>query len=201
MSLERQNFLPIYLRPWVLVRPGFETTNSRSANRRSPNWANQPVVDRGRGFLQLSRWKAPINRIKMPTVLKQPWFRREEIFFLHAVILNHKFCGHRFGVKPTVSPFPWLWLFLGSYFRNNFLKPTQLLIFILTGILTLLERQYVWVKLKLKITLTKEQERTKRKNEEEERRRREKINDCTLVYFGDSFWPKKTVGRKRSFWR
>ena len=180
----------------MLVRPGFETTNSRSADRRSPNWANQPAVDRGKGFLQLSRWKSPINRIKMPTVLKQLWFRREEIFFfLHAVISNHKFFGDRFGVKPTVSPFPWLWLFLGSYFRNNFLNPTQLLIFILT----LLKKTIFCVKLELKITLTKEKEK------EKERRRREKNNDCTLSfyigYFGYSFSPKKTVGRKRSFWR
>ena len=29
---------------WVLVRPGFETATSRSADRRSPNWANQAVL-------------------------------------------------------------------------------------------------------------------------------------------------------------
>ena len=54
--------------------------------------------------------------------------------------------------------------------------------------------------LKPEIALTKE--RRKRKSEEEERRRREKSNGYTLQffdgYFGDSFWPKKTVGRKRS---
>ena len=56
-----------------------------------------------------------------------------------------------------------------------------------------------------KITLTKEKERRTRKSEEEERRRREKSSGCTLSfyngYLGDSFWPKKTVGRKRSIWR
>ena len=31
-------------RPWVLVRPGFELTTSRSTDRRSPNWANQAAV-------------------------------------------------------------------------------------------------------------------------------------------------------------
>ena len=41
MSLQRQHFLLSYLRPWVLVRAGFEPATSRSADRRSPNWANQ----------------------------------------------------------------------------------------------------------------------------------------------------------------
>ena len=31
--------------PWVLVRPGFEPATSRSADRCSPNWANQAAVD------------------------------------------------------------------------------------------------------------------------------------------------------------
>ena len=56
-----------------------------------------------------------------------------------------------------------------------------------------------------KITVTKEKERKTRKSQEEERRRREKSNGCTLSfynsYFGDRFWPKKTVGRRRSIWR
>ena len=43
----------------------------------------------------------------------------------------------------------------------------------------------------------KGKERKKRKSEEKEKRRREKSNGCTLSfyngYFGDSFWPKKTV--------
>ena len=53
--------------------------------------------------------------------------------------------------------------------------------------------------------VTKEKERRKRKSEETEKRRREKSNGCTLSfyngYFGDSFRPKKTVGRTRSIWR
>ena len=56
-----------------------------------------------------------------------------------------------------------------------------------------------------KITLAKEKERRKRKSEEKERRRREKSTGHTLnfynSYFGDNFWPKKTVGRKRPIWR
>ena len=52
-----------------------------------------------------------------------------------------------------------------------------------------------------KIIVTKEKERRKRKSEEKERRRRKTSNDCTLSfynsYFGDRFWPKKTVERKR----
>ena len=44
-----------------------------------------------------------------------------------------------------------------------------------------------------------------KKSEEEERRRKEKSSGCTLSfyngYLGDSFWPKKTVGRKRSIWQ
>ena len=86
MSLQRQNFLPSSLRPWVLVR-------ARVWNRDLPLsrpslfcWANQAAVDRGRGFLQISRWKSPINRIKILTVLKQQWFRREQVFFFHTVI-------------------------------------------------------------------------------------------------------------------
>ena len=34
-------FFSVIKRPWVLVRPGFEPVTSRSADRRSPNWANQ----------------------------------------------------------------------------------------------------------------------------------------------------------------
>jgi len=39
-------FSSVILRPWVLVRPGFEPTTSRSADRRSLNWANQAAVNR-----------------------------------------------------------------------------------------------------------------------------------------------------------
>ena len=39
-------FSSVILRPWVLVRPGFEPKTSRSADRRSPNWANQAAVTR-----------------------------------------------------------------------------------------------------------------------------------------------------------
>ena len=35
---------------------------------------------------------------------------------LYIAFCGHEFCGHRFEL-------PWLWLFQGSYFRNNFLKP------------------------------------------------------------------------------
>ena len=56
-----------------------------------------------------------------------------------------------------------------------------------------------------KITVTKEKERRKRKSDggDQERRRRKKKAMVALVvfimsYFGYSFWPKKTVGRKRS---
>ena len=52
------------------------------------------------------------------------------------------------------------------------------------------------------ITVTKEDERRKGKRGEKERRRREKSNGCTLSfcnsYCGDSFWPKKIVGRQNS---
>ena len=41
MSLQRKHFLLSYLKTPVLVRPGFEPVTSRSADRRSPNWANQ----------------------------------------------------------------------------------------------------------------------------------------------------------------
>ena len=45
MSLQRRHFLLSYFkRPWVLVRPGFELTTSRSADRRSTNWANRAAV-------------------------------------------------------------------------------------------------------------------------------------------------------------
>ena len=44
MSLQRQHFLLSYFKPWVLVRPGFEPATSRSADRRSPNWAYQAAV-------------------------------------------------------------------------------------------------------------------------------------------------------------
>ena len=45
----------------------------------------------------------------------------------------------------------------------------------------------------------------KRKSEEKETRRREKAMAALPTfynsYFGDSLWPKKTVGSKRSIWR
>ena len=121
MSLQRQNFLPSYLRPWVLVRAGVWNRDLPLSRLSLFCWTNQAAVDWGRGFLQLSRWKSPINRIKILTVLKQQWFRREEIFSSSSIqsfniAKKHKFCGHRF--EP-----PWLWLFQGSYFLNNFLKP------------------------------------------------------------------------------
>ena len=34
-------FFSLILRPWVLVRAGFEPATCRSADQRSPNWANQ----------------------------------------------------------------------------------------------------------------------------------------------------------------
>ena len=37
-------FFSVIKRPWVLVRPWFEPATSRSADRSSPNWANQAVV-------------------------------------------------------------------------------------------------------------------------------------------------------------
>ena len=37
-------FFSVTSRPWVLVRQGFEPATSRSADRRSPNWANQATV-------------------------------------------------------------------------------------------------------------------------------------------------------------
>ena len=46
-----------------------------------------------------------------------------------------------------------------------------------------------------------EKERRKRKSEERKRRKREKHNGSLFFYnsyFGDTFWPEKTVGRKRS---
>ena len=56
-----------------------------------------------------------------------------------------------------------------------------------------------------KITVAKEKERRKRTENDgrdQERRRRKKAMVALLVfimsYFGYSFWPKKTVGRKRS---
>ena len=86
MSLRTQNFLPSSLRPWVLVRAGVWNRDLPLSRLSLFCWANQATVDRGRGFLQLSRWKSPINRIKILTVLKQKWFRREEVFFFHTVI-------------------------------------------------------------------------------------------------------------------
>ena len=37
-------FSSVILRPWVLVRQGFELKTSRSAGRRSPNWPNRAAV-------------------------------------------------------------------------------------------------------------------------------------------------------------
>ena len=37
-------FFSVILRPWVLVRLGFESATSLSADRRSPNWAKQAAA-------------------------------------------------------------------------------------------------------------------------------------------------------------
>ena len=51
-----------------------------------------------------------------------------------------------------------------------------------------------------KITLMKGKERRKRKSEDKENRRGEKSNGCSPGfyngYFGDTFWPKKTIDEK-----
>ena len=44
MSLQRQHFLPSYLKPWVVVRPGFQPTTSRTVVQYSTKWANQLEV-------------------------------------------------------------------------------------------------------------------------------------------------------------
>ena len=41
---KRSTFFSVILRPWVLFRPAFEPATSRSADRRSPNWAYQAAV-------------------------------------------------------------------------------------------------------------------------------------------------------------
>ena len=45
MSLQRQHFLLSYLKTLSVGPAGFETTASRSADRRSPNWANRAAVN------------------------------------------------------------------------------------------------------------------------------------------------------------
>ena len=51
-----------------------------------------------------------------------------------------------------------------------------------------------------KITVKGKEKKKERREEKEEKK---KSNGCTLgfynSYFGDSFWPKKTVGRQSSF--
>ena len=44
MSLQRQHFLLSYLKTLSFGPVGVEPANSRSADRRSPNWANQATV-------------------------------------------------------------------------------------------------------------------------------------------------------------
>ena len=109
MLLQRQNFLPSSLRPWVLVRPVFETATSSSADRLFSIWANQAGVDRSGGFL-LSRWKPPINRIKSWQFWNNSDFAEKKFFLAcsNLALLKNTFCGHRFVDKPTVLNFPGL---------------------------------------------------------------------------------------------
>ena len=51
---EGSTFFSVIKRPWVLVRPGFEPATSHSADRRSPNWANQLLGEGIEGGLILS---------------------------------------------------------------------------------------------------------------------------------------------------
>ena len=45
MSLQRQHFLLSYLKTLNVGPAGYEPVTSRSADRRSPNWANQAAVE------------------------------------------------------------------------------------------------------------------------------------------------------------
>ena len=72
------------------------------------------------------------------------------------------------------------------------------------------ETEKVYLADLLKTNLTNSNELKKRKGEKERARRRkgeeEKLkqwlHSCFYnTYFGDSFWPKKTVRHKRSIWR
>ena len=45
MLLQRQRFLLSYLKTLSVGPAGFEPTAFRSADRRSPNWANRAAVD------------------------------------------------------------------------------------------------------------------------------------------------------------
>ena len=52
-------FFSVILRPWVFVRPGFEPVTARSADRKSPNWANQAAVISLAYLLAFSYGKSP----------------------------------------------------------------------------------------------------------------------------------------------
>ena len=56
-------FFSVIQRPWVLVRPGFEPVKSRSADPRSPNWANQAAVQSCTASVQ--RWIAQQSGVCM----------------------------------------------------------------------------------------------------------------------------------------
>ena len=52
-------FFSVILRTWVFVRPGFEPVTARSADRKSPNWANQAAVISLAYLLAFSYGKSP----------------------------------------------------------------------------------------------------------------------------------------------
>ena len=69
---------PVFWRPWLLVRPGFEPSTFHSADRCPPNWANRAAVtDSAKFFLVKSRIQGfgirySTQGIRFPTGIKEP---------------------------------------------------------------------------------------------------------------------------------
>ena len=59
MSLQRQHFLLSYFKTLSVCPAGFEPVTARSADRKSPNWANQAAVISLAYLLAFSYGKSP----------------------------------------------------------------------------------------------------------------------------------------------
>ena len=115
MLLQRQHFLLSYSRPWVLVRPGFEPTASRSADRRSPNWANRAAFIFCQEFTYRFQWDSAYKKLKRIRVLKLQKEQKENYPCYHG--LCDFSCavsgfGHVLSRTRETLLYPGLWDFL-----------------------------------------------------------------------------------------
>ena len=72
----------------MLVRPGFEPTASRSADRRSPNWANRAAFIFCQEFTYRFQWDSAYKKLKRIRVLKLQKEQKENYPCYHGLFMR-----------------------------------------------------------------------------------------------------------------